>query len=178
MKKQTGSRAALRRLCVTAVMTALAVIFCRVLGFPTTGIWRVEFSFLPLYLVALLYGPLWCGMSSLAADLIGGLLTTGINPLIALVKFLTGVLLGVCFYKRDRAGLPRILVGMFLISLLFDFLSMAVIMHVYFSHTWEQALLFRGVNAGVNFLLRSAILWVADTHIAHRILRERGKYLD
>ena len=176
--QKNSSRAALRRLCVTAVMTALAVIFCRVLGFPTTGIWRVEFSFLPLYFVALLYGPLWCGMSSLAADLIGGAITTGINPLIALVKFLTGVTMGVSFHNRDRAGVPRILISMFVISLFFDFLAMAVIMRFYFAQTWEQAFLYRGINAGVNFVLRSVALWLADTHIAHRILRERGKYLD
>ena len=64
-------RTTLMRISVCAMMIALAIILCRQLGFPQTGAYRVEISFLPIAVVAMMMGPIWAGVSYGLADLIG-----------------------------------------------------------------------------------------------------------
>ena len=153
------------RLTLCGAMTALCIVFCRLLGFPQTGIWRVDFGFLPIAAVGLLYGPLWAGVSYGVADLIGAAIFTGVNPMITLQKALIGALMGAFFRGRERLGWVRILLSMALISVLLDFAAMTVIFRVYFGYTWGAALLARGVNAAVNFALRVPILLVCDRRL-------------
>lgn len=86
----TKSRNIIIRLTTTAVMIAMSVVLCRLLGFPQTGSYRIEISFLPIAVVAMLYGPIWSGVAYGVADLIGAAIFTGINPLITLCKVLFG----------------------------------------------------------------------------------------
>ena len=62
------SRNILVRLTTTAVMIAMSVVLCRLLGFPQTGVYRIEISFLPIAVVAMLYGPIWSGVAYGIAD--------------------------------------------------------------------------------------------------------------
>ena len=77
-----NSRAALIRLTTTAMMVALAIVFARWLGFPQNGNFRIEISFLPIAVVAMLYGPIWSAAAYGLADFFGALLYTGVNPFI------------------------------------------------------------------------------------------------
>ena len=54
---------ALLKVTTCAMMIALSVVFCRVLGFPTSGMYRVEIGFLPIAIIAILYGPLWSALT-------------------------------------------------------------------------------------------------------------------
>ena len=157
-----NTKKTLLRTCICGMLIGVAVVFCRWLGFPQNGIWRVEFSFLPIAIVAMLYGPLWAGASYGIADLIGAAIFTGVNPFITLVKVLTGVVMGVFFKGRKKIGYGRILVAFAIIGVALDFLAMTFIFHFGFGHTWEVAFVARGANALVNAAIRIPTLLLCD----------------
>ncbi len=176
MQKQNSvARERLRRVCICGVLVAAAIVLCRVLGFPQDGIWRVEFSFLPMALVAYLYGPLWAGVSYGAADLLGAAITTGINPFITLEKVLMGVVFGMFMHKPDgeSIGHRRILSCQLLTGVLLDALMMAIIFFGAFGYTWGVALTTRSINAVVNVAIRSVTLVVFDKSLFPRLGRMR-----
>ncbi len=178
-KKQTA-HAILVRTCVSGVMVALAVVFCRLLGFPQEGMWRVEISFLPIAFIAILWGPLWAGAAYGAADLIGAAMTTGINPFITIEKVLTGVVMGI-FFRRRRGGKRengwlRIVLAFAVVSVALDFCMMTLIFRFAFGYTWGAALIFRGANAAVNFAIRCILMLICDKTLTPRLVREGEKY--
>jgi len=153
------------RLCLCSGMIALAVVLCRLLGFPPSGIWRVEFSFVPMAVIACLYGAPWSGICWGIADLIGAAIFTGINPLITLEKVLCGVVYGVCFHRRARVGWWRNLLANGVIALFLDFLMMSVIFRFMFGYTWGAAFAWRAGNAAVNLVIRTVTLAVCDRYL-------------
>jgi ECF transporter S component (folate family) len=163
----------LRRTCLTGMMVAIAILLCRYLGYPATGAWRIEISFLPIYVVALLYGPLWAGAAWGAADLIGAAVTTGVNPFITIIKALCGIVLGLFFHNR-RVKLGRILLCTTLIAVCLDFLAMVPVFHWSFGYTWEAALAFRAASAAINLLPRILLLWLTDRKLADFLLKHKG----
>lgn len=165
----------LRRTCLVGAMVAIAILLCRLLGYPAYGAWRVEISFLPIYVVALLYGPLWAGAAWGAADLIGAAITTGIDPFITLIKVMCGVLFGLFFRGKGRVGFLRIFLCTTLVAVLLDFLAMMVVFHYQFGYTWEAACTFRLISAGVNLPVRIVILWLADRRLAGLLIKQKGR---
>ncbi len=174
------ARAMLIRVCVSAVMVALSVILCRLLGFPQSGIWRTELGFLPIAFIAFLWGPFWSGIAYSASDLIGAALFTGVNPFITLEKLFTGIMMGLFFYRgrgrRARIGIVRILIAFAVIAVVGDFFIMALIFHFAFGYTWGAALGFRGANAALNFVMRLFVMYVCDLRLTTRLLKEGEKY--
>ncbi len=173
------ARAMLIRVTLSGVMVALSVIFCRLLGFPQEGIWRVEIGFLPIALIAFLWGPLWAGAAYGASDLIGAAIFTGINPFITVEKVLTGVIMGIFFSqrrgRRPRIGVVRSLIAFASIAVFLDFLMMVFIFHFGFGFGWGEAFAFRGVNAAVNLVLRVAVILICDHTMTERLMREVHK---
>ena len=100
-------RETLVKLTTTALMIAMSIILCRLLGFPQNGSYRIELGFLPIAVVAMLYGPVLSGIAYGIADLIGAAIFTGINPFITLCKILFGVVMGLFFYRREKISLWR-----------------------------------------------------------------------
>ena len=152
----------LLRTCICGMLIALAFVFCRWLGFPTTGIWRVEMSFLPIAIIAMLYGPVWAGVSYGIADLIGAVIFTGVNPFITMVKVAYGVVMGMFFDRKKKIGYKRILFATAIICVCLDFLAMATIFHFGFGYTWGAAFAARAANAAVNLALRVPVLLLFD----------------
>lgn len=178
--KQTGKRDPRRRaaralhdLACAGVMAALSILLCRFLGFPREGIWRVDPGVIPIAMVGFLSGPLWAGMAYGVADLIGAAIFTGVNPFITLEKIVLGVILGVGFYRRDRLGVPRILLTLLVAAVLCDFLAMSFIFIFSFGTPPAAAFWMRGLNAAVNFAMRSLLLILCDRRL-FAVLRRRG----
>ncbi len=161
-KNAKRSREMLVRLTTTAMMVALGVIFCRLLGFPMTGDYRVEFSFLPIAVVAVLYGPIWSATAYGLCDLIGALLTTGVNPFILICKIVFGFLMGVFFYQKERIGLIRSIVFFAIAGAVVDFGMMSLVFVYAFGNAWEPTLVIRAVNLAINLPARVMLLWLAD----------------
>lgn len=159
----------------SAMMIALSVIFCRYLGFPTSGMWRVEIGFLPILIVALLYGPFWSAVSYGLADFIGALIWTGVNPFILLCKIVFGLLLGVAFYGREKIGLPRNIIFFIVIGFTVDIMMMTPIFVFNFGYTWESALIFRLAAFSVNTALRIVLTFLTDKFLLPSIYKYTRK---
>ena len=155
----------------SAMMVALAIIFCRYLGFPSSGMWRVEISFLPILVVAILYGPVWSALSYGMADLIGALIWTGVNPFILLCKIVFGLLMGLAFHGRERIGLPRNVLFFVFVGFAVDIVMMTPIFVFMFGHTWESALIFRLAAFSVNTLMRIILTALTDQFLLPAIYK-------
>lgn len=89
----------------TALLTAVTVIISR---FLSVNVWNMSigFSFIPLMLCGLLFGPLWGGVCGALADFIGATLFPfgAYFPGFTAVAFLSGALFGLCGIAADRIG--------------------------------------------------------------------------
>ncbi len=162
-KMSQNSRAALIRLTTIAMMVALAIIFCRYLGFPQGGsAWRVEISFLPIIIVAMLYGPIWSGVAYGLTDFIGALVTTGVNPFILLCKIVFGFLMGLCFYKKEKIGLVRNILFFVIAGAVVDIGMMTPIFVYGFGNPFKAALVARLIAYAVNTPIRIVLVAIAE----------------
>ncbi|MBR5044370.1 MAG: folate family ECF transporter S component [Clostridia bacterium] len=151
----------LEKITLTAVMTALSIVLCRFLGYsPANTMFRVEIGFLPVALVGILAGPLYSGVCYGLADLIGSLVTTGMNPLILLCKIAAGLILGLFLYRR-RPTLPLILLTLFVLGAGVDvFLMSAVFKVMGYAPSYASALYTRTINALINYPIRVVALYL------------------
>lgn len=151
----------LEKLTLTAVMTALSIVLCRYLGYsPANTMFRVEIGFLPVAVVGILAGPLYSAVCYGLADLIGSLITTGMNPLILLCKIAAGFVLGL-FLHRRRPSIWLIIVTLFILGAGVDvFLMSAVFKTMGYAPSYAAALYTRSINALVNYPIRVAALFL------------------
>ena len=99
----------LKKMVITALLVAMNIVLVRYLGL-TTDLVKINFGFLPLTVVAILYGPWWGGASFALADVVGMLIAGGGRtyfPLFTISEFLYGVFYGLILHKREK-NLPNI----------------------------------------------------------------------
>lgn len=95
----------LKRLVYASLLLALDIVlsrFCAV----TTPLVKVSFSFLPIAVCGMLFGPVWAGTVGALADLVGaGMFPVGpYFPGITLSAALTGILFGLTLHRRDHTN--------------------------------------------------------------------------
>lgn len=146
----------------SAMMAALSIVLCRYLGFsPPDSMLRIEIGFLPIALVGALLGPLWGALAYGTADLVGSLLTTGMNPLILACKVLTGALFGFLPKRRGQTtrqsafAVLRVVFVMLTVGVVIDVALMSGVFTLYgYAPTYFSAMLTRLFNAAVNLPIR------------------------
>lgn len=94
------------------LMVALIFIFSRFLGINTDVI-HLGLDFLPVVLIACLYGPLWGAVTYMVGDLVCaiGVPLGMINPGITVVAGIVGLVYGFAFYGRNLEGKSLIIVS-------------------------------------------------------------------
>ena len=97
MKKESFTT----QLVVMALLIALEIILTRFLSIETPTM-RIGFGFLPVAIMAILYGPWWTGAAGIVGDLVGMMLfpKAAFFPGFTLTAFLTGVIYGLFLYKK------------------------------------------------------------------------------
>ena len=112
-KRSAESLKDIRTITTTGILLAMAVAI-RSLAIHITPDLRIIFTFVPLCVIAMLYGPVICGMSALALDIIGYVIDNrgarGYSPQLALVIVLMGVIYG-CFLYRDKISFLMIILA-------------------------------------------------------------------
>lgn len=88
-------------LVIMAFMIALEIVLSKIVSINLSFL-RIGFGFLPIAILAILYGPLWSGIAYAIGDVIGGFLfpTGAYFPGFTVTAFLTGVLFGLVLYKK------------------------------------------------------------------------------
>lgn len=95
-----------REITTLGLLVALEIVLAR---FCSIQAWnfRIGFSFLPIAMAAIGFGPIPAAIAASAADVLGAVLfpTTGAYfPGFTLTAFLTGALFGLCLHRRQTAG--------------------------------------------------------------------------
>ena len=130
-------RTSVRTLTMLALLTAMSIVFSRVLSI-STGFVRFNLGSLPVLLAALLFGPGAGFAVGAVADLIGGVLSGyAINPLITLGAGAIGFAAGLAWQKLPemRLGLRlqiSVLLGHFVGSMVIT--SMAL--RIFYGYPW------------------------------------------
>lgn len=62
---------------------------------------KIGFAFLPLSIIAILYGPVWSGIASAVSDFLVAMMSPfGYDPLLTIPAILSGVIYGVFLYRK------------------------------------------------------------------------------
>lgn len=132
------SKLSVRTLTMLALLTAMSIIFARVLTV-STGFLRFNLGALPTHLAAVWFGPAGGFAVGAVADLIGGTLSGySVNPLITLGAGSVGLVSGLLFQKLSslRLGLRlqiSILAGHLVGSVVINSLAL----HIFYGYAWS-----------------------------------------
>jgi ECF transporter S component (folate family) len=103
-------------------MIALSVVLSKLISINISFL-RIGFGFLPIAILAIMYGPVWAGAGYALADLIGAFLfpTGPFNPGFTLSAALTGIIFGLVLYKK-KVTFVRALAASALVALIVNLL--------------------------------------------------------
>lgn len=98
-----------KKLIQISLLIAIEVILTRFCSIQTPIV-RIGFGFLPIAIIAMMYGPLSAGVAYAIGDLLGvALFPTGsFFPGFTITAFLTGIVYGVFLYNKPKTW-PRII---------------------------------------------------------------------
>jgi len=106
-KRSAQSLKELRTLATTGMLLAAAVAL-HFFGIQVTADLRITFTFIPICIIAMLYGPVVCSMATFSLDIIGFILDNrtarGYSPQLSLVVILSGLLYGIFLYREEIKG--------------------------------------------------------------------------
>lgn len=92
-----------RKLAISAMLITLDVLFTRVLAI-NTPLMKIGFGFAAAAVSAMLYGPLWAMLTAALGDFLGAVIfpTGAFFPGFTLTAALTGLIFGICLYRRGQ----------------------------------------------------------------------------
>ena len=119
-----------RTLITLSLLTAIEIVLSRFLSISAWNI-KIGFSFVPIVVAAMLYGPLAAGIVGALADFLGAILFPigAYFPGFTLTAFLTGCVFG-CFLHRKQGWLQiaaAVGINQFLLSLFLNTLWISVL---------------------------------------------------
>ncbi|MDE6708980.1 MAG: folate family ECF transporter S component [Oscillospiraceae bacterium] len=121
----------IRCLTVTGILTAMFIVL-DICSINIGGFIKLNFNFLALASVGMLFGPVPAVMSAVAGDLIGCIIS-GFSPipLLTCSGALSGLIYGVCLYKRDGLQLAAFsIISRIIDSIIVSFvLNTAILMY-------------------------------------------------
>ncbi|WP_303857424.1 folate family ECF transporter S component [Aminicella lysinilytica] len=90
-------------LVTLAFMIALEIILTRFLSVDVAGVARIGFGFIPVAMVAIMYGPWFAGGAYALGDILGMLIFPkgAYFPGFTLTACLTGIIFGLILYKKE-----------------------------------------------------------------------------
>lgn len=113
----------IKMIAVIGIMIALEIVLHRFLSIQTPTV-QIHFGFVPIVIIAMLYGPFYSGLAWAMADVIGTLMfpTGALFFGFTLTAFLSGVIFGIFLYKSKsnvlNTVIPVLLINIFLTLLL------------------------------------------------------------
>ena len=96
------------RLVITGMMIALAFVLNRMV--PATTEYHITLDFVPIFIVGMLFGPLWGALAAGISDTLGAILIPfgAYNPGITLSMMVMGLIFGLLFHKKKLEGVSLI----------------------------------------------------------------------
>jgi len=155
----------LKFICFSAILVAIEIVLNRFLSINTLGL-KIGFSFVPIVIAAILFGPVKAGVIYGISDLLGAILFP-IGPYFpgfTVCAFLMGMVYGVFLYKKEKVGffkniLPPVIINYIVLGLLVNTLWVSIL---YGSKTYWGWFIYRlpeyAVLVPVSAILIPAIL--------------------
>jgi len=164
-----------KKLIVSAELLALDVVLTRLLAV-NTPVMKIGLGFAAVALCAVLYGPWWAALVAALGDLVGALLfpTGAFFPGFTLTAACTGLIFGLCLYRRDKSLLWPILAAALNVLLVSYLANTAMI--TYISGTPYTTLLkARAVQLAVMLPVQGAVLSFLHRSSAIKKLLEKAE---
>lgn len=170
------------RLVTVALLLALEVILGTFFTINFAGIAKIGFGFLPIAMIAILYGPVWAG----GAYAIGDILAYFVKPEgayfpgLTLTCLLVGVTMGLFLYKKE-VTFTRCAVCFLFIVILFDFLLNTFWLHILMRQGFLALLPSRVVKCLLTYaieVLLVPLVWnkvMLKIPVVNSIISERDK---
>lgn len=164
-----------KKLIVSAQLVALDVVFTRLLAV-STPLMKIGLGFAAVALCAMLYGPWWAALVAALGDVVGALLfpTGAFFPGFTLTAACTGLLFGLCLYRRDKSLLWPILAAL-LNTVLVSYLANTAMISYISGTPYTTLLKARAVQLAVTLPVQGAVLSFLHRSRAIKRLLERAE---
>ena len=155
-------RKSIKVICIAALLAALDIITVRLLSITIPPTERVSFQFLPDFLAGGLLGPVYAGLTCLAADLIGStVFAMGVfSPYITVVAVARGVMYGLILYKRPP-NMAYTLAAVILTGLVVDLVMMTAALSLTYGNEFVPLLIakapFKAAQTAVACIIMCAV---------------------
>lgn len=131
MKNRLNSK--LKIICFSAILIAIEIVLNRFLSINTLGL-KIGFSFVPIVIAAILFGPIRAGVIYGISDIVGAILFP-IGPYFpgfTVSAVLMGMVYGFFLYKKEKIGffkniLPPVIINYVLLGLLVNTLWVSIL---------------------------------------------------
>jgi len=149
-----------KKLTLAGILVALDTVLARFLSIPL-GFERLSLQFLPDDMAGTFLGPVFGGLVTLGADLLGMVIQSGglsINPLISLSALLRGVLPGLFLYKKE-VTYKKALLAVGVTLLITDIAITSTALHIFYYPTtplWQ----IMGIRALVRIAYAPLQAWI------------------
>lgn len=163
-----------RKLAVSAILLAADVLLTRVFAF-NTPLMKIGLGFAAIALCAMLYGPAWAALVSALGDLIGSLAfpTGAYFPGFTLTAAVTGLIFGLCLYKRERSWIHAVLAAA-LNCLIVSFLANSAMISFITGNSYAAMLATRAVQLAVMLPVQAAVLLLTRSKFIAKQVTEYG----
>lgn len=161
-----------RQLTSLGLLTAVEVVLSRFLSIAAWNV-KIGFSFVPIALAAILYGPMAGGIVAALGDLIGAVLFPigAYFPGFTLTAFCTGCVLGLFLHKKQT--LPRIIAAVAINQLVFSLLVNSLWISLLYSSPYLPLLATRIIQCGVLGPVQILVIWLL-TKVQSRLGKGMG----
>lgn len=152
-----------KKIIIIAMMVAFDVIFSRVVAVNVLTV-RVGIGFAAIAVCAMLYGPVWAGVTAAISDVIGALLfpTGAYFPGFTVTAALGGVIFGLLLYKKRPDFKRGLLAALCYGTVITMLANTAMISFVYGPKFWPLFVT-RLVEFGVMLALQTAVITALGT---------------
>ena len=164
-----------KKLIVSAQLLALDVVLTRLLAI-NTPVMKIGLGFAAVALCAIFYGPWWTALVAALGDLAGALLfpTGAFFPGFTLTAACTGLIFGLCLYRRDKSLLWPILAAA-LNVLLVSYLANTAMISYISGTPYTTLLKARAVQLAVMLPVQGAVLSFLHRSSAIKKLLEKAE---
>ena len=164
------------KLVIIALMVALALILNRLV--PATPVYHLSLDFIAIFVVGLLYGPIWGGIAYALADTIGSILIPfgPYNPGITATLLLCGVVYGLFFHNKDLSGkkfIVRVIISALIIFAIKLFLTTLALWPMYGAGDTYWAYVIMRIPNCVAILIAQLVI----TPLMYKLLKKRIKII-
>ena len=158
------------RLVTVALLTALEVILGTFFTVNFAGIAKIGFGFLPIAMIAIMYGPLWAGTAYAIGDVLAWFVKPegAYFPGLTLTCFLVGAAMGFFLYRK-KITFARTAVSFIPIVFFLDFILNTFWLHILMDQGFIALLPSRAVKCIITYALEVLLVPIVWNGLMMRI---------